>query len=99
MPLGFKIWNDFQIDFTNKDEIASFKQLNGLYGMYQPDTITSYQWQGVTFVLTANEGDSRDYDGYSEEVRVKTSSIQTKLTNFYQLNYKPFMMLVAEQMV
>lgn len=70
-PLGFKNWNDFQIDFTNKDEMASFQQVDGLYGMYQPDTISSYQWQGATFVLTANEGDSRDYDGYSEEVRVK----------------------------
>lgn len=70
-PLGFKNWGDFQIDFTNKDEIASFQQVNGLYGMYQPDTISSFQWQGATFVLTANEGDSRDYDGYSEEVRVK----------------------------
>ena len=70
-PLGFKNWNDFQLDFTNKDEIASFQNVNGLYGMYQPDTITSFQWQGATFILTANEGDSRDYDGYSEEVRVK----------------------------
>jgi hypothetical protein len=70
-PLGFKNWNNFQLDYTNKDEIALFQNVNGLYGMYQPDTITSFQWQGATFVLTANEGDSRDYDGYSEEVRVK----------------------------
>tara|TARA_R110001583_G_scaffold71504_1_gene201336 strand:+ start:5534 stop:7387 length:1854 start_codon:yes stop_codon:yes gene_type:complete len=90
-PLGFKNWNDFQIDFTNKDEIASFQQVNGLYGMYQPDTITSYQWQGATFVLTANEGDSRDYDGYSEEVRVKdiidpdeiNKLLSTELQAFY----------------
>jgi len=70
-PLGFKNWRDYQIDFTNKDEIASFQHVENLYGMYQPDTITSYQWNGATFILSANEGDSRDYDGYSEEVRVK----------------------------
>lgn len=70
-PLGFKNWNEFQIDYTNKDEVASFQNVTGLYGMYQPDTISSFQWQGATFVLTANEGDSRDYNGYSEEVRVK----------------------------
>ncbi|MDX2367045.1 MAG: choice-of-anchor I family protein [Colwellia sp.] len=70
-PLGFKNWSDSQIDFTNKDEVSSFQTVENLYGMYQPDTITSYQWNGATFVLTANEGDSRDYDGYSEEVRVK----------------------------
>ncbi|MBL4898929.1 MAG: choice-of-anchor I family protein [Colwellia sp.] len=70
-PLGFKSWANYQIDFTNKDEVASFQTVSNLYGMYQPDSISSYQWQGATFVLTANEGDSRDYDGYSEEVRVK----------------------------
>lgn len=90
-PLGFKSWNDFQLDFTNKDEIASFQNVNGLYGMYQPDTISSYQWQGSTFILTANEGDSRDYDGYSEEVRVKdiinpdkiNKMLSTELQAFY----------------
>jgi len=70
-PLGFKDWNNFKIDFTNKDEVASFQNVKNLFGMYQPDTITSYQWNGATFVLSANEGDARDYDGYSEEVRVK----------------------------
>jgi len=70
-PLGFKSWDEFQLDYTNKDEVASFEHVQNVFGMYQPDTISSYQWQGATFVLTANEGDSRDYDGYSEEVRVK----------------------------
>jgi DNA-binding beta-propeller fold protein YncE len=90
-PLGFKNWDKFQIDFTNKDEIASFEHVENLYGMYQPDTISSYQWQGATFVLTANEGDSRDYDGYSEEVRVKdiidpdklNKTLSTELQAFY----------------
>ena len=90
-PLGFKSWNEFQIDYTNKDEVASFEYVENLYGMYQPDTITSYQWQGATFVLSANEGDSRDYDGYSEEVRVKdiidpdevNKALSTQLQAFY----------------
>ena len=69
--LGFKDWSKFQLDFTNEDEIPSFASVAGLYGMYQPDTIASYQWNGATFILSANEGDSRDYDAYSEEVRVK----------------------------
>jgi len=90
-PLGFKNWNDFKIDFTNKDEIASFQNVKNLFGMYQPDTITSYQWNGATFVLSANEGDARDYDGYSEEVRVKdiinpdkvNKALSTELQAFY----------------
>lgn len=40
-------------------------------GMYMPDAIASYAFQGKTYIVTANEGDSRDYEGYSEEQRVK----------------------------
>ncbi|MDC0602439.1 collagen-like protein [Aliiglaciecola sp.] len=69
--LGFKDWSQFELDFTNKDEIPSFSSVDNLYGMYQPDTIASYEWNGATFILSANEGDSREWDAYSEEVRVK----------------------------
>ncbi|MEU3019797.1 MULTISPECIES: choice-of-anchor I family protein [unclassified Nocardiopsis] len=40
-------------------------------GMYQPDGFDSYRWRGQTLLVTANEGDSRDWDGYSEETRLK----------------------------
>ena len=69
--LGYKDWGKYQLDFSNKDEMPSFKSIQGLYGMYQPDTIASYSWNGSTFILSANEGDAREYDAYSEEVRVK----------------------------
>ncbi len=39
-------------------------------GMYQPDSIASYRVKGKTYLVTANEGDARDYVGFSEEVRV-----------------------------
>lgn len=68
--LGFKDWSQFELDFTNRDEIPSFSSVENLYGMYQPDTIASYEWNGATFILSANEGDSRDWDAHSEEVRV-----------------------------
>lgn len=69
--LGYKDWGKYQLDFTNKDAVPEFKSIKGLYGMYQPDTIASYTWNGATFIISANEGDARDYAGYSEEVRVK----------------------------
>lgn len=40
-------------------------------GFYMPDAITSYTVGGSTYILTANEGDSRDYDGFSEEDRLR----------------------------
>jgi 2',3'-cyclic-nucleotide 2'-phosphodiesterase / 3'-nucleotidase / 5'-nucleotidase len=39
-------------------------------GMYQPDTIVAYAVDGATYIVTANEGDARDYAGFSEETRV-----------------------------
>jgi hypothetical protein len=39
-------------------------------GMYEPDGITSYTVAGSTYFITANEGDSRAYTGFSEEIRV-----------------------------
>ena len=40
-------------------------------GMYLPDGIAGFRAAGRQYFITANEGDSRDHDGYSEEERVK----------------------------
>ena len=36
----------------------------------QPDAIAAYQVRGRTYLVTADEGDTRDWAGYSEEIRV-----------------------------
>ena len=39
-------------------------------GMYEPDSIASYRVKGETYLVTANEGDTRDYPpGFTEEAR------------------------------
>jgi len=40
-------------------------------GMYQPDAIASFRVEGEDYLISANEGDARDYAGYSEEARIK----------------------------
>ena len=67
---------DNGFDASNRDDsinIASHPTL----GMYLPDGIASYEVDGKTYIVTANEGDSRDYDGYSEEERVKDLMLDT----------------------
>lgn len=49
-------------------------------GMYQPDTIANYVVNGQTYIVTANEGDGRDYPGYSEETRVAKMTLSDALT-------------------
>jgi hypothetical protein len=58
--LGFKDWSKYQLDGM-EDGTVSFGQYDDLYGMYMPDTITSFQWKDANFLVTANEGDAREY--------------------------------------
>ena len=58
--LGVKSWSGLSIDIQ-EDGSVSFGQYEGLYGVYQPDTIANYTWKDATFVVTANEGDAREY--------------------------------------
>jgi len=59
--LGFKAWANLQIDASDKDGGINFNSYPGLYGMYQPDTISSFSWKGANFIVSANEGDAREY--------------------------------------
>ncbi|WP_340680207.1 choice-of-anchor I family protein [Paraglaciecola sp.] len=58
--LGFKDWSQYQLDGM-EDGKVSFEQYQDVYGLYMPDTIASFSWKGAGFILTANEGDAREY--------------------------------------
>lgn len=68
--LGYQDYNQFDIDASNKDGGINFGRYN-VWGLYQPDAIAAFEANGEVYIASANEGDARDYDGYSEEVRVK----------------------------
>ena len=72
VPLGFKDHSlpGNALDPSNEDGGINIQNLP-VFGMFQPDSITSYEVDGKTYLVTANEGDARDYDGFSEEVRVE----------------------------
>ncbi|MDQ3552857.1 MAG: choice-of-anchor I family protein [Chloroflexota bacterium] len=44
-----------------------------VHGMYQPDGVASFRVAGETYLVTANEGDARSYDGFDEEAEVGDS--------------------------
>lgn len=44
-----------------EDGLINMKSYPELYGLYQPDSITSYVYNGATYLVTANEGDGREY--------------------------------------
>lgn len=75
--LGIISFDDnYGFDASNRDNQINITAHPTL-GMLHPDAIASYEVNGMTYIVTANEGDSRDYDGYSEEVRVKDLMLDT----------------------
>ncbi|MFD2542252.1 choice-of-anchor I family protein [Lacinutrix gracilariae] len=70
-PLGFKDHSiaGNELDASDKDDVATLKNWP-VYGMYQPDAIVNVNINGTDYIISANEGDARDYDGFSEEERV-----------------------------
>ncbi len=60
--LGVKRWDETaKLDFTNKDGVYSPSTVEQMVGLYMPDTITSFVVDGETYVISANEGDGREY--------------------------------------
>jgi hypothetical protein len=49
-------------------------------GMRQPDAIAAFEVNSTPYLLTANEGDARDYKGFSEQVLLGTTSTSKPYT-------------------
>jgi 2',3'-cyclic-nucleotide 2'-phosphodiesterase/3'-nucleotidase/5'-nucleotidase len=59
LPLGFKDFSqDAKLDASNEDGGINIRNWP-VFGMYQPDSIDSYTVNGMTYYVTANEGDAR----------------------------------------
>lgn len=88
LPLGFKDHSlpGNGIDASDRDNAINIANWPVL-GMYQPDGIASYQVNGKTYIVTANEGDARDYDGFAEEVRVGNNAYQLDPSDFPNANF------------
>ncbi|WP_010180281.1 choice-of-anchor I family protein [Aquimarina agarilytica] len=72
LPLGTKDFNDLANAYDVSDKDDAFSPANwNVKSFYMPDAIDYFTANGVGYIITANEGDARDYDGFSEEVRVK----------------------------
>src|SRR5690606_3252659 len=82
-PLGFKDYGAAgnEIDPSDRDDKVAFAAYPKLFGMYQPDGIATFNDGGMDYVITANEGDVRDY--YTNFVEgVKVSDITLDESDF-----------------
>ncbi len=67
--LGTKDFSNLLMDASNRDDEINLENWD-VRGIYMPDAVDNYTVNGTTYLVTANEGDSRDYDCYSEEERM-----------------------------
>lgn len=74
------------MDVSDEDGKSELRRMPVL-GLLQPDGIDTYDYNGETYLLIANEGDSQDYEGYSEEKRVKKLKDDIQLDARYYQGY------------
>lgn len=72
-PLGFQNYGITKVDLEKNDKIE-LKNYENVYGIKMPDGISVAEIGGETYLLTANEGDSRsDWPGLDNQEEKKTS--------------------------
>ena len=65
-----------ELDASNRDVPGSSKDgiINirnwPVHGLYMPDAIATFRARGGSYIITTNEGDSREYDTYVDEDRI-----------------------------
>nr|XP_022345718.1 uncharacterized protein LOC111138165 isoform X2 [Crassostrea virginica] len=60
--LGFKDWKQYKLDPSDSDGGINIYPYP-IYGIYQPDSIRTVTVGGREYIVTADEGDSKDYSG------------------------------------
>ncbi len=62
--LGFKDHSlpGNELDASDRDGAINIRNWP-VFGMYQPDTVAAFSYLGKTHLVTANEGDAREYEG------------------------------------
>lgn len=90
--LGFKDYSsgDNKVDLYKKDDAINITNTDEFLGIYMPDGISSYEVDGKTYLLTANEGDSREWGDYINEVEEKYGESKSKIVTLNTDDYDGF---------
>jgi hypothetical protein len=62
------------MDTSDQDGGINITARPNILGMYQPDAVATFRVNGKLYVLSANEGDAREYDGLVEEARLRAQT-------------------------
>lgn len=87
-PLGYKNYASEQVALDASDQLPGifFNNWN-VKGLYQPDALAYWNAGGTDYLLTANEGDVREWSGYAEIVRLGAAAYKLDSTAFPDAAY------------
>ena len=93
--VGFEDYSQVPVDLGNNDKTYAPHTYDDLKGIRMPDAVSLYQVNGTTYLITANEGDSRTWPVDTEtdvnEIKSKTSpngkTFEKKVTWFDASQY------------
>ncbi|MBI1396795.1 MAG: PEP-CTERM sorting domain-containing protein [Betaproteobacteria bacterium] len=74
-----------EIDPSHKDGTIALRSAD-VRGLYQPDSIAAYEANGQTYLVMANEGDTREDDGDKARVKDVPALAGTAPADLQQLN-------------
>jgi len=76
IPLSFKdhMLRGNELDASDEDNAVAFKNWP-VKGIYMPDALAAFSVNGTDYVISANEGDAREYEAFAEEERVKNLTL------------------------
>ncbi|WP_264563918.1 choice-of-anchor I family protein [Flavobacterium sp. N3904] len=82
-PLGYKDYNlaENALDISDKDGGVAFNPWK-LKGMFQPDAISNFEVNNVQYIVTANEGDAREYSAFVDVKRINNVAVLLDPTIF-----------------
>lgn len=81
LPLGFK---DHSVEGNGLDLLEDGKisiETQNVYGVYMPDGIDSFTYNNETYIVTANEGDAREWGDYSGVTKTKIQNTKVETLN------------------
>lgn len=77
--LGYKDWSAVgnTLDASDKRSDVFFSNYDNLFGMYMPDAMKFFSVNNNNYLITANEGDGREYDNFEDEDKVGKIDLDT----------------------
>ena len=77
---GYEDYSTTAVDIDKKDEAYNPAVYESLRGIRMPDGVALYSVDGVDYIVTANEGDSREWGDYLNEDERDFGDVQTSPT-------------------